>query len=179
PARLCGDELHAGEPLALELLRADGKRRQRTLHGRLSQLSAGGKPLAQPHDSRKRIHHAEPAWPRGRRDQKPAVVGSEVERGIEAFVRPVERIPDRVLPIASCLAGWSFTPGRRWRRSGPGLQLVRRCRLLDTRLTTPHKDAFAAALSPALSRAFYRLRTRIGESRFWPDCHLRPSTPGG
>ena len=55
----------------------------RALDGRLRQPAAGRDALAEADDAREGVDHLEAA-PRGARDQQPAVVGAEIERGVGA-----------------------------------------------------------------------------------------------
>ena len=66
-------------------------------------------PLAQPHDARKGIDDAELAGPRRHRDQQPAIVGAEVERGEDRKL--VHRRPARAL-----FRAWRWSDGRDRRR---------------------------------------------------------------
>src|SRR5207249_3494827 len=60
------------------------QRIQRALDGGLRQTAARGDALTEPDDAGERIDDLE-TTPRGARDQQPAVVGAEIERGIGRF----------------------------------------------------------------------------------------------
>src|SRR5690606_12980199 len=85
----------------------------------------------------------------------------------------------RLLPALRASVTGMRTLGCRGRRADIVLNPFHRCSLLSARLTTPHKDAIAAALSLALPPAFYRLFARYGKSRFWPVSLRGPAAPGG
>src|SRR5690606_25674654 len=174
------NQLHSGKRPAIELLRADGKRLQRPVHGGVAKTTTRGQPLAQPDNARKCVHHPEATRPARRSHQQSAIIGAEVQRGIKLFGR-----------FAQCIArrGRLIPPYPRFTRTGGAvvrlgrarlaLRPFRRCSALARRITTPHKDAITAALSLALPSAFYRLVTRIGRDRIWPGSYRRQTSPGG
>src|SRR5439155_22477099 len=59
----------------------DGQRIDRAGDGRVADAARRGHALPQPDDAGERIDHAE-AVAGGTRDQEPAIVGAEIERGI-------------------------------------------------------------------------------------------------
>ena len=77
-----GDQPHAGHAMALDLALADAQRLHRPRHGGTRQPARGFEPRAQLDSLRKAVHHVDLA-PNRLRDQHPAAVGSQVDRGIE------------------------------------------------------------------------------------------------
>ena len=84
PAGLGGDQTGADHLVPPDLGRTHFQRIDRALDGGLRQTAARGDALTEPDDARERVDHLETA-PRGARDQQPAVVGAEIERGIGRF----------------------------------------------------------------------------------------------
>ncbi len=70
---------------------ADAQRLDGPAHGARRQAPARGQALAQAHDAREGFDDAKPATLR-RRDQQPAIVGAEVERGIGLRSRAAFRL---------------------------------------------------------------------------------------
>ena len=65
-----------------DLVAADAERRDGAVDRRLADGTGRGNAFAQPDDPRKRIHHAKTVAGRTG-DQKPAIIGAKVERGID------------------------------------------------------------------------------------------------
>ena len=80
-AGLGGDQPGLPDLAVAQLLAADLERLDGAVHGCLAEPAAGGQPLAQPDDARKGIDDAELAVAARHRDQQPAIVGAEIERG--------------------------------------------------------------------------------------------------
>ena len=103
PARLGGDGARQGDVAALQFLGADLERGQRSLDRRVAQSPGRRQPFAKPHDPRECIDHREPVRLRPR-DQQPAIVGAEVQRGEmrrgrPAATRTVVRSASRRSPV--------------------------------------------------------------------------------
>ncbi|CDX24681.1 hypothetical protein MPL3356_410016 [Mesorhizobium plurifarium] len=70
-----------------QLLAADLQRLDRAVHGRLAEPAARRQPLAQPDDARESVDDPKLAVTARHRDQQPAIVGAEVERGKDGQFR--------------------------------------------------------------------------------------------
>ena len=81
----CDQPQAAGLAVA-DLVAADAERRDGAVDRRLADGTGCGNALAQPNDPRKRIHHAKTVASRTG-DQKPAIIGAKVERGIDTVCR--------------------------------------------------------------------------------------------
>ncbi|TIT07216.1 MAG: hypothetical protein E5W86_28995, partial [Mesorhizobium sp.] len=121
-ARLIATEACRAAENGVEFLeRVDG-----AVHRRLAEPAGGGQPLAQPDDAREGIDDAELAVARRHRDQQPAIVGAEIERGEDRqFVlrrtRPTLHRPalhGRWRRGWCRLRGWRTGAGRRLPRCG-------------------------------------------------------------
>ena len=75
------DQPRAGDAAVLHLVAADGERVDGAVDRRLAQAAGSRNALAQPDDAGKRIDDAEAVAGRPR-DQQPAIIGAEIERGI-------------------------------------------------------------------------------------------------
>ncbi|CDX57779.1 hypothetical protein MPL3365_280047 [Mesorhizobium plurifarium] len=80
-AGLGGDQPGFPDLAVAQLLAADLQRLDRAVHRGLAEPAAGGQPLAQPDDARESVDDAKLAVTARHRDQQPAIVGAEVERG--------------------------------------------------------------------------------------------------
>ena len=80
-ARFGRDQPGARDALIAHLVAADGERAERAFDRGFAQPPGGGDALAQTHDARERIDHAEAVAGRARH-QQPAIIGAEIERGI-------------------------------------------------------------------------------------------------
>ena len=69
-----------------DLVAADAERRDGAVDRRLADGTGRGNALAQPDDPRERIDHAKTVAGRTG-DQKPAIIGAKVERGVDAVAR--------------------------------------------------------------------------------------------
>ena len=113
-----GDQAGAADVAVGELGAADAERLDGARHGGVAEAAVGADPLAQADDARKGVDDAEAVVARGR-DQQPAIVGAEVEGGIE---RPVGALPprcgddDRPAPPPAAQPGLPIDRARRWPR---------------------------------------------------------------
>src|SRR5690606_13978239 len=78
-----GDQPRLPDLARAELVGADLQRLDGAVHGRPAETAGRGPPLAQPHDAREGVDDAELAGPARHVDEKPAVVGAEIERGVD------------------------------------------------------------------------------------------------
>ena len=79
PRRLGGDGADMANLMLGDPLGADFKRRDRAVEGGLRQSTAGRNALAQPHNAGKGIHHPKSVIRGGAGDQKPAIVGAQIQ----------------------------------------------------------------------------------------------------
>ena len=131
----CAAHLAAAQLVGADLQRLDG-----AVHGRVAQPAARRQPLAEAHDARIGVDDAELPGPAGRRDEQPAIVGAEIERGKE---RRQHRGND-----GRCLKGpFDHDDGDGWSLSSDGHAL----RLARAGLGRKHFPA-TLALAPLLAR---------------------------
>lgn len=83
PAGLGRHRAHAGDPAPVHLCGADFERLQGARHGGLGKAAAGAQALAQADDARECVDDPEPAIDSRSRDQQAAVVGTQVDGGID------------------------------------------------------------------------------------------------
>ena len=91
-ARLGRDQAGARDPSRAHLVPADPQRVERARDRRFRQPTCLRQSLAQANDARKRIDHAK-AFRRRPRDEQPAIVRAQVQRGVEPLRRAAPRRP--------------------------------------------------------------------------------------
>ena len=91
-ARLGRDQAGARDPSRAHLVPADPQRVERARYRRFRQPTRLRQSLAQANDARKRIDHAK-AFRRRPRDEQPAIVRAQVQRGVEPLRRAAPRRP--------------------------------------------------------------------------------------
>ena len=91
-ARLGRDQAGARDPSRAHLVPADPQRVERARYRRFRQPTCLRQSLAQANDARKRIDHAK-AFRRRPRDEQPAIVRAQVQRGVEPLRRAAPRRP--------------------------------------------------------------------------------------
>ena len=133
-ARFGRDRARQRDVTAAELVGADRQRRDGAIHRRIADLSGAVQAFTEPDDARKSVDHDELAILRAR-DQKSAIVGAKVDRGIAA--RPGDRHRARI--TARLVSSF-------YRRAGPRRSPRWRCHL-------PHGYYYLSAHALAKPRA--------------------------
>ena len=151
-AGLGGDQPGAGDVAVGELGAADLERLDGADHRRLAEAAVGADPLAEPDDAREGVDDAEAVVAR-RGDQQAAIVGAEIERGVERPRRRCAR-PARSAALAA--------------RRRPAAAARRRRRAAGRRPAHRPAPPPAAAALPRFRAASRRVAVRGAPARCGP-----------